>query len=114
MHGLLIDLKSGRLEWVVNGYQGLEAVTAGRVGELFKKADQSFDAFAKIGNTATEELKLPETKIGETIKMAGDWLRKAEQITGVIEGKITQARATKPAELPPKASASRDRKVTPA
>ena len=102
VHGLLIDLQSGRLEWVVNGYQSLEAVTTGKVGELFKKADHSFDAFAKIGNVAAEELKLPEAKIGESIKMAGDWLKKAEQVTGVIEEKIAQARAAKPVELPPK------------
>jgi carbonic anhydrase len=102
VHGLLIDLQSGRLEWVVNGYQSLEAVTAGKIGELFKNADHSFDAFAKIGNAAAEELKLSETKIGETVKRAGDWLQKAEQITGVIEEKIAQARSAKPAELPPK------------
>ena len=102
VHGLLIDLQSGRLEWVVNGYQGLEAVTAGKVGELFKKADHSFDAFAKIGNAAAEELKLPETKIGEAVKMAGDWLRKAEQIAGVVEEKLGRPGAAKPAELPPK------------
>jgi carbonic anhydrase len=102
VHGILIDIDSGRLEWVVNGYQGLEAVTAGKVGELFKKADPSFDVFAKIGNAATEELKLPETKIGETIKTAGDWLRKAEQITGVIKGKTAPARAPKAAESPPR------------
>ncbi len=102
VHGILIDVNTGRLEWVVNGYQGLEAVTTGKVGELFKKADHSFDAFAKIGNTATEELKLPETKIGETIKAAGDWLKKAEQITGVIEGKIAAGHAARLATPPPK------------
>jgi len=102
VHGLLIDIQSGRLEWVVNGYQGLEAVTVGRVGELFKKADHSFDAFAKIGNAVTDELKLPEAKIGEAIKMTGDWLKKAEQVAGVVEEKIAQARAAKAAVPPPK------------
>ena len=35
VHGLLIDVHSGRLEWVVNGYQRLDAVVTGKVGELF-------------------------------------------------------------------------------
>src|SRR5512135_872615 len=59
VHGLMIDITSGRLESVVDGYQGLELAASGKVGELFKKAEHSLDAFAKIGNVAAEEWKLP-------------------------------------------------------
>jgi carbonic anhydrase len=101
VHGLLIDLRSGKLEWVVNGYEQQNAVTTGKVGELFKKADQSLDAFAKIGHAAARELELPATKIGEAVKTAGDWLRKAEQITGVVEEKLGHPGAARPGEAPP-------------
>jgi carbonic anhydrase len=88
VHGLLIDLKTGKLEWVINGYQSLDAVQTGKVGETFKKAEATLDAFAKIGHTAAEEFKLPETKIGSTVKTAQDWLNKAEQVVDLVEEKL--------------------------
>ena len=90
VHGLLIDIHSGRLEWVVNGYQNLNAVVTGKVGELFKKADHSFDAFAKIGNAAAEELKLPESKIGDIATAAHDWLNRAEHLAAAVQQQIGQ------------------------
>jgi carbonic anhydrase len=101
VHGLLLDIRSGRLEWVVNGYQNLETVTTGKVGELFQSADHALDAFAKIGNVAAEELKLPEIKIGETVQTAHDWLHKAERVTAVVEREIGAKPAAKPAVPPP-------------
>jgi carbonic anhydrase len=100
VHGLLIDVQSGRLEWVVNGYQGLDAV-ANKSGQVFKKAESALDAFGQIGSLTAGELQFPQTKIGELAKTAQDWLRKAEQVAGVIEGKPAQPPAAKPAEPPP-------------
>jgi carbonic anhydrase len=106
VHGLLIDLKTGRLEWIVNGYQHLDVVVTGKVGELFKKADQSFDAFAKIGSTAAEELKLPESKIGEIVSTARDWLHRAEHIAAAAQQEIGQKAAAAPAQPAPAAPPS--------
>jgi carbonic anhydrase len=103
VHGLLIDIKSGRLEWVVNGYQAQEMVATGKVGELFKTAEHSLDAFAKIGNVVGEELKLPTTKIGELTQSAEDWLKKTEQIAGTVQqalGVKTSAQAAVPPPPP--------------
>jgi carbonic anhydrase len=97
VHGLLIDVQSGRLEWVANGYQNLETAASGKTGERFKQADRTLDAFAKIGHIAAEELKFPEAKIGEMVQTAHDWLHKAEQVAGVVEEKLGQ----KPAVPPP-------------
>jgi carbonic anhydrase len=99
VHGLLIDIHSGRLEWVVNGYQALDTVTTGKVGDLFKKADHTLDAFAKIGNAAAEELKLPEAKIGELTQNAQDWLRKAEQIAATVEQKLGSQTPAPPGDV---------------
>ncbi len=97
VHGLVIDVATGRLEWVCNGYEALENVTTRPVGDLFKKADQVLDAFAKIGDVAHEELKLPDTKIGGTIAMAHDWLHKAEVVSAEVREKFGQ----KPPPAPP-------------
>jgi carbonic anhydrase len=99
VHGLLIDVHTGRLEWVINGYQSLESVTTGSVGALFKRADQVLDAFAKIGDFATEELRLPETKIGEAVETAQDWLHKAEVVSEAVREKFGQ-KPTAPPPLP--------------
>ena len=103
VHGWLIDVHSGRLEWVVNGYQHLDVVVTGKVGELFKKADHTFDAFAKIGSATAEELHLPESKIGDIATTAHDWLNRAEHIAAAVQQQIGQKPAAEPA--PPAAPA---------
>jgi carbonic anhydrase len=108
VHGLLIDVHSGQLEWVVNGYQSLETAASGKTGALFKQADRTLDAFAKIGHVAAEELKFPEAKIGEMAQTAQDWLHKAEQITATVEQKLGPKSPAPPAAPPllPKAPPS--------
>jgi carbonic anhydrase len=88
VHGLLIDVNSGGLEWVVNGYQQLDSAATGKTGEILKKADQSLNAFAKIGQTVAEDLKVPSAKIGEVLRTTEELLRKAGQITGIVEEKL--------------------------
>jgi carbonic anhydrase len=100
VHGLLIDIQSGRLEWIVNGYQGLESV-AGKSGQVFRKVESALDAFGQIGSLAAGELQFPQSKIGELTKTAHDWLHKAEQVAGAVEEKLGQPPAVKPAEPPP-------------
>jgi carbonic anhydrase len=102
VHGLLIDVNSGRLEWVVNGYQQLDPATSGRAGDIVKKSDQSLNAFAKIGQTVAEDLKVPSAKIGEVLRTTEELLRKAGQITGIVEEKLELPGALKSAApVPP-------------
>ena len=100
VHGLLIDVQSGRLEWVVNGYQSL-GLSAGKSGQVFKRAESALDVFGQIGSLTAGEMQFPQTKVGELTKTAHDWLHKAEQIAGAVEEKIGQPPAVKPAEPPP-------------
>jgi carbonic anhydrase len=88
IHGLLIDVKTGKLEWVVNGYQSFETVVPGKVSEAIRKADHALESFAKIGHFAAEELKLPTAKIGEFATAAHDWAQKAQEVATAIESKI--------------------------
>jgi len=64
VHGLLIDIETGRLDWVVNGYETLHSVTQ----PVVPHAGQSLPELGAIGNFKgfdLGEMKFPETKIGE-------------------------------------------------
>jgi carbonic anhydrase len=80
VHGLLIDIKTGRLECVSNGDDAPAAQVPGKAGQAFAMADQ---ALAKIGAVA-EELNVPHTKIGEIVSTAGEWLHRAEHVAAGI------------------------------
>ena len=109
VHGLLIDLKTGKLEWLVNGYQHFQttAVPESRAGKALQQADDALHTLGQIGNIAVGELKFPETKIGELVQTAHDWVHKAEQAAAVVETKPGHTSAAKPAvPLPPAAPPS--------
>jgi carbonic anhydrase len=73
VHGLLVDTASGKLEWLVNGYQQLELM-GNRWNELVKSAGQTVDALKPLTDFQIGEMKFPETKIGEIVTKAEDWL----------------------------------------
>jgi carbonic anhydrase len=94
VHGLLLDLATGRLEWIANGYQAPEAALSGKAGEALHAAEKALNTFTRIGNFAAEELKLPTAKIGELSAAAHDWLQKAEQIGAAVQSKLPPPAAT--------------------
>lgn len=66
VHGLLVDIQTGKLEWLVNGYQVLDAVTsaapAPSVGHPVSAPPPMAEAvFAEF---KPSETKMPEAKIG--------------------------------------------------
>ena len=77
VHGLLVDTETGKLDWIVNGYQTLET-GASRTAALANPIGQTTD---KLGHFDIGEMKFPETKIGELAAHAEEWLKqKAEQV----------------------------------
>ncbi len=88
VHGLLADIETGKLEWLVNGYQTFGAVSD-KWNEVVKSAGQTVDALKQLGDFNIGEMKFPETKIGETVTKAEDWL---SQKIGQLE--------VKPSSLP--------------
>ena len=97
VQGLLVDVETGKLEWIVNGYETLGRPT-------MKPADMILPAIgAAIGDLATlaefklGEMKFPETKIGETVVGAGKWLE--QKIAPHIPPPIPQQ--SSPAAEPP-------------
>ena len=97
VHGLLVDIQTGRLEWLVNGYQAWAAM-ADKWNETVKSAGQTVDALKSLADFQIGEMKFPETKIGEAISSAGDWLT---QKIGEMEIKSTPADSSAPAQPTP-------------
>jgi len=95
VHGLLVDIQTGKLEWLVNGYQSFETMSS-RWNEVVKSAGQTVDALKSLTDFKIGEMKFPETKIGETVTKAEEWLSgKVQQM------EIKPAQAATPA-APPK------------
>jgi carbonic anhydrase len=73
VHGLVVDVNTGKLEWIVNGYQSLGAMTS-HWNEVVKSAGQTLDSLKSMADFNIGEMKFPETKIGEVVTKAHDWL----------------------------------------
>jgi len=73
VHGLLVDIETGKLEWLVNGYQAW-ATMSDKWYEVVRSAGETVDKLKTLSDFNIGEMKFPETKIGETVMNAGDWL----------------------------------------
>jgi len=100
VHGLLVDTETGKLEWLVNGYENFGSVET-QWNEAVKSAAQTVDMLKSLPEFKIGEIKFPETKIGEAISKGGDWLEKK---IGELEIKPATpppaAEPPKPAEPP--------------
>ncbi len=65
VHGLLVDLQTGKLEWLVNGYQALETATPHPAAA--PQAAPATGPLAALPEFQMGEMKFPEFKIGETL-----------------------------------------------
>jgi carbonic anhydrase len=94
VHGLLLDIETGKLDWIVNGYETRQ--TAPPPGDAAKVSGPIASALGSLGAFHIGEMKFPEGKIGELATKAEDWLsQKAEKIEAAIpvtpETKVTVA-----------------------
>ena len=93
VHGLLVDIATGKLEWLVNGYQTF-ATMSDKWSEVVKSAGETVDKLKSLADFQIGEMKFPETKIGEVAIKAGDWL---SQKIGELERKQEESPERKPA-----------------
>jgi len=107
VHGLLIDIQNGRLEWLVNGYQTLGAATPSLVesvrqtatGALQQTAADALDlAAAKLPEFKIGEMKFPEFKIGETTIDPNQWLAEVQSIASAGTGPQSVEISPKPGQ----------------
>src|SRR6478609_4280094 len=66
VHGLLLDIQTGRLEWLVNGYQQW-ATMGDKWNDVVKSAGETVDKLKPLADFNIGEMKFPETKIGESV-----------------------------------------------
>ena len=92
VHGLLVDIGTGKLEWLVNGYQTF-ATMSDKWNEVVKSAGETVDRLKSLTDFQIGEMKFPETKIGEAVTKAGDWLT---QKVGELEVKPETTAEKKP------------------
>ena len=59
VHGLLVDIETGKLEWIVNGYETLAVQTAPTIPKM------NFTALGAFKDFEMGEMKFPEMKIGD-------------------------------------------------
>jgi carbonic anhydrase len=97
VHGFLVDINTGKLEWIVNGYQTLETATS-PAQSLTALASQEWDAFKSFAEFKIGEMKFPDTKIGELATEGRDWL--SHEIQQV---QVKPSEPPKPAPPPPTA-----------
>jgi carbonic anhydrase len=94
IHGLLVDVETGKLDWLVNGYQAAETMST-RWNQFVQSAGQTVDKLKSLTDFNIGEMKFPETKIGETVTNAEDWI--AQKV---------RALEMKPTEAPPEPEAN--------
>jgi carbonic anhydrase len=100
VHGLLVDIHTASLEWVVNGYQTLDMGQASPLQNAFQSVNQSLDALKSLEDFKIGEMRFPETKIGEVVSNATNWV--SEQVKQV-ESKVNEAvTPAPPVQRPPK------------
>ena len=64
VHGLMLDLASGRVDWVVNGYENLDSL-AGRLGNVLRQAGSLKEAIGDLGEAVSGALSSASARIGE-------------------------------------------------
>jgi carbonic anhydrase len=94
VHGFLVDIETGKLEWIVNGYEAWQTLPS--TSDAIKGAGPMAEALGSFAAFNIGEMKFPETKIGEVVTKAEDWL---SQKIGQLEVKPSQPVA--PAALAP-------------
>jgi carbonic anhydrase len=99
VHGLLVDIETGKLEWLVNGYQNWETMSS-QWNEVVKSGEQAVDMMKSLTDFNIGEMKFPDTKIGETATRAEDWLGKKLEQMEIKPAPAAQPPPVTPAEPP--------------
>jgi carbonic anhydrase len=65
VHGLLVDIETGKLDWVVNGYEMWHAPAKSSEIGLGKSSSPQIGALGSMSDFNLGEMKFPEMKIGD-------------------------------------------------
>ena len=94
VHGLLADIETGKLDWVVNGYDTLSAPQPQPAVGSMPQPSAPLGASGSLGNFNIGEMKFPETKIGDWVSAkAGELETKAQEAAQNVLPDIESAEA---------------------
>jgi carbonic anhydrase len=97
VHGLMLDVETGKLDWVVNGYDALQT----QLTPPMPKMD-----FAALGHAGSfkdfdmGEMKFPEMKIGEASVKIGELEIKTDSTAPVLPPVSTAPATVRPPKIP--------------
>ena len=82
VHGLLLDIQNGKLEWLVNGYETFASlVPASDFSNSVKSMlDKTEATLGQMQDFKLGEMKFPETKIGEVVTKAEQFVQKIGEV----------------------------------
>jgi carbonic anhydrase len=80
VHGLLIDIQSGRLEWVANGYETLVTVSAKAAVPTRSEITFVASTIPELTPLKQDTVKLPTAGIGEKTANANQWLGQVQVV----------------------------------
>jgi carbonic anhydrase len=92
VHGLMVDIATGDLEWVVNGYEALEHPVGLSSGMQMPELGGVIGSLADRIGADLGDIKFPDAKIGEVATEAKQWMSQL---------KVAPAAAATPAPSPP-------------
>ncbi|MBI3878497.1 MAG: hypothetical protein HY301_00325 [Verrucomicrobia bacterium] len=86
VHGLLVDIESGKLEWIVNGYQVFDAavsttptsVPSPAAMPVMEKISTPPPVLPHLPDFKPGEMKFPSEKIGSANPVPVDWMAEVE------------------------------------
>ena len=93
VHGLLLDIQSGKLEWLVNGYESFSSAASEFTSSLKSAMDKAEAVIGDFKEFKLGDMKFPETKIGEVAGQAEQVFQKIEDIA------VAHPQAQTPKEL---------------
>ncbi len=100
VHGLLVDVRTGCLEWLVNGYQALERAALAPGAGPQRQAPVG-ELLSRLESFTLGEMKSPEGQIGEAPVSARTWLSHLAGVQGAAPGGLRSESEPMPPRLAP-------------
>jgi hypothetical protein len=95
VHGLLADIETGKLDWIVNGYDTLSVGQSPSAAVSASPLSPPLGASGTLGNFDLGEMKFPETKIGDWVSAkAGEIQLKVQDAMQNAEPAMESAEAS--------------------
>jgi carbonic anhydrase len=108
VHGLLVDIETGKLEWLVNGYEALERPAAvPPPGLQMPTIGGAVAEMTALAGFNLGEMKFPETKIGETTTEVHKWVSQTNIVPPLASPTLPHIPPPLSAEAPPAIEPSR-------